>query len=147
MTLSERIAELLRARGLSQRVVAKRAGIERSHFSRLVRGLRPIADEPLARIARALAISVEDLVAGTERAPKADETELLRARVAELEAALAGRPTHAEHDRLRRHLRALEHTAQALAAERDELIAQRDERPRFLVTDAEVESVTALIAC
>jgi transcriptional regulator with XRE-family HTH domain len=143
MTLGDRILAILGARGLSQRDAAKRAGIERSHFSRMARGIRPIGDDALARIAKALGLSVAELIAGTDRAPRPDETAALLARVAELEAALAARPTHAEHDRLRRHLRALEHTAQALAAERDELIAQRDQRPcGFAVSDAEAEAAT-----
>ena len=57
-----RVVELRQARGLSQEALAAKTGLNRVTLARLERAMHPPNLETLERIARALRVSVADLV-------------------------------------------------------------------------------------
>lgn len=62
LALGEAIQRARTATGLSQLEFAERAGIDRSHFGRIERGQNQITVLLLVKIARALNVTVEDLM-------------------------------------------------------------------------------------
>lgn len=66
----ERVARLMKAKGLSQTALAKRTGIERTQLNRLIRGHRQPHTDEIAWLAEALAVSPPELLDGIELPPK-----------------------------------------------------------------------------
>ena len=60
--VSARVVELRQARGLSQEALAAKTGLNRVTLARLERAMHPPNLETLERIARALRVSLADLV-------------------------------------------------------------------------------------
>lgn len=60
--VARRVVELRRARGLSQEALAGKTGLNRVTLARLERALHPPNLDTLERIARALRVSLADLV-------------------------------------------------------------------------------------
>ncbi|HNX13259.1 MAG TPA: helix-turn-helix transcriptional regulator [Oscillospiraceae bacterium] len=72
------IGEIIRCereeKNLSQEVLSGLAGLERTHYSKIERGLRCPTIETLFRIADALEIPPHELIKKIENAYKADQT-------------------------------------------------------------------------
>ena len=60
--VAERVVELRRARGLSQEALAKKTGLNRVTLARLERAQHPPNLDTLERIARALRVTIAELV-------------------------------------------------------------------------------------
>jgi len=60
--VAARVVELRQARGLSQEALAAKTGLNRVTLARLERAMHPPNLETLERIARALRVSLADLV-------------------------------------------------------------------------------------
>ncbi len=60
--VAARVVELRQARGLSQEALAEKTGLNRVTLARLERAMHPPNLETLERIARALRVSLADLV-------------------------------------------------------------------------------------
>lgn len=141
IAIGTKIARLLEARDQSAAWLADRVGVPRSTISRIIRAERNPTADTLREVAIALAMSPEELVAGTRTAcPEADpipavprehfdtameqllrlerETMDLRARVREAEEALAT-------ERARRVADSTEHAAMAGR------VAAAEEKARF----------------
>lgn len=65
--LGKRVRELRVAAGYSQEAFAERCGLHRTYVGSIERGERNVSFLNLAVIARALGITVSDLVRGVER--------------------------------------------------------------------------------
>lgn len=83
MDTRERLAALLKERGLSQRKLAERSGVSRSHLSAYLTGTREdMGFSLMAAVARALDVSLDWLAGLPPRhsdALQPDEEDLLRA--------------------------------------------------------------------
>lgn len=66
--LSTRTQKLLRSHGMSQASLAHLIGVNPAHMSRLLNGARPFTLRQVEEIAKALSITVADLVVGTDHA-------------------------------------------------------------------------------
>lgn len=62
------IAELRKSKGMSQEVLSGLAGLDRTHYSKIERGLRSPTIDTLFKIAHALDIPPHDVVEAIERA-------------------------------------------------------------------------------
>ena len=62
-----------KSKGMSQEVLSGLAGLDRTHFSKIERGLRSPTIDTLFRIAHALDISPHELISDIEEAVKAEE--------------------------------------------------------------------------
>ena len=62
-----------KSKGMSQEVLSGLAGLDRTHFSKIERGLRSPTIDTLFRIAHALDISPQELIADIEEAVKTNE--------------------------------------------------------------------------
>jgi transcriptional regulator with XRE-family HTH domain len=62
--VGERIGELRRLKGLSQRQLARLAGVDNGYLSRIERGLREPGDSILNSLASALGCTVDHLTSG-----------------------------------------------------------------------------------
>lgn len=62
------LTELRKARGMSQEVLSGLAGLDRTHYSKIERGLRAPTIDTLFKIAHALDMPPHDVVAAIERA-------------------------------------------------------------------------------
>ena len=60
--VAARVAELREKRGMSQRTLAKKAGINRVTLARLERAMHPPTLDTLEQIARALGVKLVELV-------------------------------------------------------------------------------------
>lgn len=74
------IREFRREKGLSQEVLSGLAGLDRTHYSKIERGLRSPTIDTLFKIAAALGVSPHTLVMAIEQAAQAAEEEASPAR-------------------------------------------------------------------
>lgn len=126
-TLGQRILEILKERGWRQAELARRVHIDKSHFSRMLRGERKWQPDQLERVAKAFEMLLADLVAGTEaeglmyatrNAHEANKA--LTEQLAELAAA---------NEMLRASLRAVEQERDTLRSERHQTQQELKQRP------------------
>ena len=68
-----RIREIREERGLSLAAIAEKVGITVPHLSRLERGLRPLTDTWMKRIAPVLGVTPQDLLPPTQPGAKTVE--------------------------------------------------------------------------
>ena len=61
------IAELRKSKGMSQEVLSGLAGLDRTHYSKIERGLRSPTIDTLFKIAHALDMPPREIVAALER--------------------------------------------------------------------------------
>ena len=62
MTNHEKIAELIRAKGIEQKALAEEVGVSEAMMSFIVRGLKEPSLTVLTRIAKALDVPVAELI-------------------------------------------------------------------------------------
>lgn len=62
------IAELRKSKGMSQEVLSGLAGLDRTHYSKIERGLRSPTIDTLFKIAHALDMAPHEIVVAIERA-------------------------------------------------------------------------------
>ena len=70
------IQRLRRAKGMSQEVLSGLAGLDRTHYSKIERGLRSPTIDTLFNIAQALDMAPHEIVSAIEKALEAEETTL-----------------------------------------------------------------------